>query len=66
MSDTDFDELAADLAQDAKESFKENREEQAAFLDAVADDEFQMLKVDKPDGVSWAYYLTEIRTVDND
>ena len=39
MSDTDFDELAADLAQDAKESFKENREEQAAFLDAVADDE---------------------------
>ena len=39
MSDTDFDELAADLAQDAKESFKANREEQAAFLDAVADEE---------------------------
>ena len=36
---TDFDELAADLAQDAKESFEENREEQAAFLDAVADEE---------------------------
>ena len=32
----------------------------------IPDDEFQMLKADKPDGVSWAYYLTEIRTVDND
>ena len=39
MSDTDFDELAAELAQDAKESFEESREEQAAFLDAVAADE---------------------------
>ena len=39
MSDTDFDELAADLAQDAKESFKDYLEEQAAFLDAVAADE---------------------------
>jgi len=27
--------------------------------------EFERLKTDKPDGVSWGYYLTEIRTVDH-
>ena len=32
----------------------------------VKDDEFQRLKADKPEGVSWGYYLTQIRTVDND
>jgi len=37
--DTDLDALAADLATDAQQSFEANREEQTAFLDAVADDE---------------------------
>ena len=32
----------------------------------LQDDDFQTLKADKPDGVSWGYYLTQIRTVDND
>jgi len=32
----------------------------------VQDDEFQRLKADKPDGASWGYYLTEIRTVRTD
>ena len=31
----------------------------------VSDETFQQLKADKPDGVTWDYYLTEIRTVDN-
>jgi hypothetical protein len=26
-------------------------------------EEFRELKAEKPDGVSWGYYLTEIRTV---
>jgi len=28
--------------------------------------EFDRLEADKPDGVSWGYYLTEIRTVRTD
>ena len=41
MSDaeTDFDEIAADLALDAKESFEQSREEQEAFLETVAEEE---------------------------
>ena len=41
MSDAepDFDEIAADLAQDAKESFEQSREEQEAFLETVAQEE---------------------------
>ena len=41
MSDAepDFDEIAADLAQDAKESFEQSREEQEAFLETVAEEE---------------------------
>lgn len=30
----------------------------------VSPDTFETLKADKPAGVTWAYYLTEIRTVD--
>lgn len=30
----------------------------------VQSDEFDELKSEKPDGVSWGYYLTEIRTVE--
>lgn len=30
----------------------------------VQSDEFEELKAGKPDGVSWGYYLTEIRTVE--
>ena len=41
MSDDepDFDEIAADLALDAKESFEQSREEQEAFLETVAQEE---------------------------
>ena len=40
MSDKpDFDELAQDLVDDASQEFEQSREEQAAFLDAVADEE---------------------------
>ena len=40
MSDKpDFDELAQDLVEDATQEFEQSREEQAAFLDAVADEE---------------------------
>ena len=41
MSDAepDFDEIAADLALDAKESFEQSREEQEAFLETVAQEE---------------------------
>ena len=40
MSDKpDFDELAQDLVEDASQEFEQSREEQAAFLDAVADEE---------------------------
>ena len=40
MSDNpDFDELAQDLVDDASQEFEQSREEQAAFLDAVAADE---------------------------
>jgi len=42
MSDTDkqdFDEVAADLALDAKESHEENLQEQEEFLDTVAEEE---------------------------
>ena len=41
MSDAepDFDEIAADLALDAKESFEQSREEQEAFLETVAEEE---------------------------
>ena len=39
MSDTDFDELAADLAQDAQESFEENKAKQHDLLDAVAEED---------------------------
>lgn len=28
-------------------------------------DEFEELKDDKPTGVSWGYYLTEMRTLDD-
>lgn len=28
--------------------------------------DYERLKEDKPEGVTWGYYLTEIRTVDND
>lgn len=30
----------------------------------VNEDEFEQLKEEKPPGVSWGHYLTEIRTVD--
>ena len=30
----------------------------------VSTAEFEQLAKDKPDGVTWGYYLTEIRTVD--
>lgn len=30
----------------------------------VSTDTFEMLKADKPDGVTWDYYLTEIRTIE--
>ena len=41
MSDAepDFDEIAADLALDAKESFEQSREDQEAFLETVAVEE---------------------------
>ena len=41
MSDAeqDFDEIAADLALDAKESFEQSRVEQEAFLETVAQEE---------------------------
>ena len=41
MSDAEpnYDEIAADLAQDAKESFEQSREEQEAFLETVAQEE---------------------------
>ena len=41
MSDDEpnYDEIAADLAQDAKESFEQSREEQEAFLETVAQEE---------------------------
>ena len=29
----------------------------------VSEDAFEQLKDEKPDGVNWSYYLTEIRTV---
>jgi hypothetical protein len=29
----------------------------------VSESEFEELKDEKPDGVSWGYYLTQIRTV---
>lgn len=38
-SEQDFDELAADLALDAKESYEENRAEQEALLSDVAEEE---------------------------
>ena len=31
----------------------------------VQQTEFDQLKADKPEGVSWGYYLTQIRTVDH-
>ena len=31
----------------------------------VSTAEFEQLAKDKPDGVTWGYYLTEIRTVDH-
>ena len=31
----------------------------------VSDKAFQQLKVEKPAGVTWSYYLTEIRRVDH-
>lgn len=30
----------------------------------VSESTFEELKEEKPDGVTWDYYLTEIRTVD--
>ena len=36
-ADPDFDEIAADLAQDAKESYESSKENQHALLDAVAE-----------------------------
>ena len=41
MSDAEpnYDEIAADLAQDAKESFEQSREEQEAFLETVAQED---------------------------
>lgn len=30
----------------------------------VSAEEFEQLESEKPDGVTWGYYLTEIRTVD--
>lgn len=32
----------------------------------VRPETFEELIADKPDGVTWDYYLTEIRTVDNE
>ena len=29
----------------------------------VSEDEYERLKEQKPEGVTWGYYLTEIRTV---
>jgi len=31
----------------------------------IPQDEFERLKADKPTGVTWARYLTEIRTIDD-
>ena len=31
----------------------------------VSDKAFQQLKDEKPEGVTWSYYLTEIRTVND-
>jgi len=30
----------------------------------VSKETFDQLKAEKPDGVTWDYYLTEIRTID--
>lgn len=32
----------------------------------VSQETFEKLKADKPDGVTWDYYLTEVRTVEKD
>jgi len=32
----------------------------------VTDEAFEQLKDEKPDGATWSYYLTEIRTVGDD
>lgn len=32
----------------------------------VSQDRFDQLKEEKPEGVNWGYYLTEIRTVDGE
>ena len=31
----------------------------------VNEDEFEQLADEKPEGVSWGYYLTEVRTIDD-
>jgi len=32
----------------------------------ISPEAYDELKADKPDGVTWDYYLTEIRTVNNE
>jgi hypothetical protein len=32
----------------------------------VSESDFEELKAEKPDGVSWGYYLTEMRTLEAD
>jgi len=31
----------------------------------VSEETFEQLKAEKPDGVTWDYYLTEVRTIDD-